>query len=149
MKPRTAFYFVIVTLALAAGSIWLLFSTRDVQSRTVFRATVTRDCAPWDGAAFTISIPYDRTTTVTISIWQSPDILFPAAFSFPDETGRVGFAYSLAELDPLQPLAGRVSFTRVDRSFPVEGEFDLHTETGGQFQGKFIADWGNTYAMCG
>jgi len=148
MKNRVWLYLMLGVLTLAAGLIWLLFSTQE-ESRTVFNATLTRDCAPWDGAAFTVSIPYDRTTTVTISIWRSPDIKFPVAFSFPDQTGRLGFAYSLSQLDPLEPLAGRVSFTRVEQGSPVRGEFNLSTENGRQFQGKFSADWGNIYAMCG
>ena len=83
------------------------------------------------------------------SIWQSPDINFPSTFSFPDETGQVGHAYILPELDPLQQLSGEVFFGRVDRESPVEGRFDFVTETGRQFKGQFEAKWGNEIVYCG
>ena len=115
----------------------------------VFPATINRDCAPWDGAAFTVSIPYDSKSKVTISIWQSPDIKLPFTFSFPDETRQIGFAYILPELDPLEELTGKVTFWRVEQDVPVEGEFDFMTQRGKHFKGKFKAEWGNQIVMCG
>src|SRR5687768_7811837 len=88
MKSRTQFYIAIVLLTLILGIGLFTFSTRNQHPVHVFTATINRDCAPWDGAAFTVSIPYDSVSTITISIWQSPDIKFPSTFSFPDPTGR-------------------------------------------------------------
>lgn len=96
-----------------------------------------------------MSIPFDSTTTITISIWQSPDIKFPVTFTFPDETGQIGFAYTLPEIDPLQQLSGEVFFWRVEEGMPVEGEFNFRTENGERFEGKFRADWGDQIAYCG
>ena len=122
---------------------------RDQAPAQTLQATINRDCAPWDGAAFTVSVPMKDGTIIYISIWQSPDIKLPARFSIPDETGQIGFAYILPELDPLQQLSGEVSFRRVEEGIPVEGEFDFTTESGKQFTGKFKAEWGNVTAMCG
>jgi hypothetical protein len=96
-----------------------------------------------------MSFRYDPVTTITISIWQSPDIKFPTTFTFPDETGQVGYAYILPELDPLEQLTGKVTFWRVEQGIPIEGEFNFMTVSGKQFKGKFIADWGNEVVYCG
>ena len=148
MKPRTQFLIAIGLLILILGITWISFSTRDQGPAQVFPATINRDCAPWDGSAFTVSVPIDG-ELINISIWQSPDIKLPARFSFPDETGQIGFAYILPELDPLQQLSGDVFFLRVEDGIPVEGEFDLLTEAGQQFKGKFEAQWGNEIVYCG
>lgn len=149
MKPRTPLAITISLLILILGMALFTFSTRNREPLQTFPATVNRDCAPWDGAAFTVSIPYNSTSTIMISIWQSPDIRLPITFSFPDETGQIGFAYILPELDPLQQLSGKVRFRHVDGESPVEGEFNLLMESGQKFKGKFEAEWGNQIAMCG
>lgn len=149
MKSRTQFFVVIGLLIVIFSITWISLSTRNQEPTQVFPATINRDCAPWDGAAFTVSIPYDSTSTITISIWQSPDIKLPITFSFPDETGQIGFAYILPELDPLQQLSGKVLFRRVDSESPVEGEFNFMTESGERFKGKFEAQWGNEIVYCG
>jgi hypothetical protein len=147
MKFRTPF-FIAVTL-LIFGIAWFTFSNRNKESAQVFPATINRDCAPWDGSAFTVSIPTNDGIIIHISIWQSPDIKPPVRFSFPDESGQISFAYILPELDPLQQLRGEASFTRVEEGIPVEGEFDLTTASGKQLKGSFKAKWGNQVVYCG
>jgi hypothetical protein len=149
MKSRNQFFVAIGLLILILGIALFTFSARDREPVQVFPATINRDCAPWDGAAFTVSFRYDPVTTITISIWQSPDFTFPVTFSFPDETMRVGIAYSLPELDPLEELTGKVTFWRVEQGIPVEGEFNFTAESGGRFKGRFKAYWGNQIPMCG
>ena len=149
MKARTQFLIVVGLIILILGITWLSYSARNQESVEVFSATINRDCAPWDGTAFTVLIPYDSTTAISISIWQSPDIKRPSSFSFPDETGQVGFAYILPKLDPLQQLNGEVSFWRVKEGLPVEGEFNFKTERGQQFKGRFKAQWGDQVVYCG
>jgi hypothetical protein len=144
MKPRTSFLITIGLLILILGITWISFSTRDQKSTQIFPATINRDCAPWDGAAFTVSVPMDG-EIINISIWQSPDISLPVTFSFPDDTGQIGFAY----IQPDNQLSGEVFFVRVDTESPVEGEFSLNDENGKQFNEKFKAEWENVTAMCG
>ena len=115
----------------------------------VFPATVNRDCAPWDGSAFTVQIPWQADAVIYISIWKSPDIKFPVTFSFPDNTGQVGSAsYRLAS-DEYQQLSGTVFFWRVEEGNKVTGKLKLVTETGQRFESQFEAEWGNLVMMCG
>jgi hypothetical protein len=125
---------------LISSITWLSFLTRDQAAIEVFPAAINRDCSPWDGSAFTVSIPYDSGSIINISIWQSPDIKLPVTFSLPDETTRVGIAYSLPELDPLEELKGTVTFRRVEEGIPADGEFNFMTENGKNFKGKFFAE---------
>ena len=89
-KSRTLFCVTIGLLIL--GIALFTFSTRNQEPVQIFPATINRDCAPWDGSAFTVSIPYDSGSVIYISIWQLPDIKLPAKFSFPDESIRIGNA---------------------------------------------------------
>ena len=145
MKPRTQFLITIGMLILILAITWFSFSRRDQKPAQTLQATINRDCAPWDGAAFTLLISYDSITTISISIWQSPDIELPVTFSFPDDTGQIGFAY----LHPDNPLRGEVSLLGLDEAGPVEGGFDLKNESGRRFNGKFKAEWGNEIMYCG
>ena len=147
MKTRILLYFAIGLFLF--GIALFIYSSRNQDPMQVLPATINRDCAPWDGGAFTVSIPFDATTILTISIWQSPDIKFPVTFSFPDATGQIGIAYILPELGPLQQLSGEISFWRVAEGIPVEGEFSFTTVSGRQFKGKFEAEWGNEIVYCG
>jgi len=147
MKSRILFLIAIGVLIL--GIALFTFSARNQEPAQIFPATVNRDCAPWDGSAFTVSIRYDPTTTITILIWQSPDIKIPTTFTFPDDTGQVGTAYILPELDPLQQLRGTIFFWRVEEGRPIEGRFELVTEAGQRFEGQFKAEWANQIALCG
>ena len=123
MKPRTQFLIAIGLIILVLGITWYSFSTRNQVSEEIFPATINRDCAPWDGAAFTVSVPMDG-EDINISIWQSPDISLPVTFSFPDETGQVGNASLQFQVGLSQPLSGEVFFWRADAESPVEGRFN-------------------------
>jgi hypothetical protein len=149
MKPRTQFFMAIGLLLLIFGITWISFSTRNQAAIQVFPATINRDCAPWDGSAFTVSIPYDQGSVINISIWKSPDIKLPVTFSFPDETGQVGNAIYLSPAGEYEQLSGKVSFTRVAEGSPVEGEFSFASERGERFNGKFEAQWENEIVYCG
>jgi hypothetical protein len=149
MKARTQFFLAIALLILVLGIAWFTFSTRNQAAISVFPATVNRDCAPWDGAAFTVSVSTNDETIINISIWQSPDIKLPVKFSFPDEIGQVGNADYLSPSGEYEQLSGKVSFIRVAEGSPVEGEFNFMTENRKNFKGKFFAEWGNQIVMCG
>ena len=149
MKPRISLLIAIGLLILILGIAWFTFSTRNQAPIQVFPATINRDCAPLDGPAFTVSIPYDSGSIIYISIWQSPDIKLPVTFSFPDDIGGVGNATFLLRFSYSVNLTGKVFFWRVEQGSPVEGKFDLLTEAGQQLKGKFKAEWENQPVYCG
>ncbi len=147
MKSRTLFFIVIGLLIL--GIALFTYLTQSQQPSQVFPASVNRDCAPWDGAAFTVSIPMSDGASIDISIWQAPDIKFPKTFSFPDNAGQVGNAMVRSANGEYETLSGKVRFESVREGTPVEGRFNFISEGGGKFNGQFKAEWGNVIAMCG
>jgi hypothetical protein len=148
MKSRVSFYVAIGLLILLLGISWFTFSTRNQQPAQTYPATINRDCAPWDGSAFTVSIPIEE-SVINISIYQSPDIGLPVTFSFPDNAGNVGSAFLLLPNDMPEPLRGSVAFPRVEQGSPVQGNFDLVTDKGQHLKGKFKAEWENMTVYCG
>lgn len=146
-RSRLALFIAISILTL--GAVLFAFFSRSESSAQVFPAKVTRDCAPWDGAAFTLSVPHESGVVIYVSIWQSPDIHFPRTLSFPDDTGQLGNAYILSELGPLEILRGRVTLQRVEVGTPIEGRFRFTSERGGKFEGRFLAEWDDQIILCG
>ena len=142
-------HFLVIVVFILIGIALSIFSTQNQEPLQVFRATVNHDCAPWDGSAFTVSIPYEPGSIINISIWQSPNMKLPVTFRFPDPTGRVGNATFLLRYSYSVQLTGKVFFWRVEQGSPVEGRFDFLTEAGQQLKGKFRAEWGNEVAYCG
>ena len=149
MKFRVSLYLAIVLWIFIFGIVWFTFSMRNQEPEQIFDATINRDCAPWDGSAFTVSIPMNNGARIDVSIYQSPDIRLPVTFSFPDKTIKIGNAVYLPPVGSPEQLTGKVSFQHVEQGIPVEGELNLHTETGQQFREKFIAEWGNEIVYCG
>ena len=147
MKSRTLFYIAIGLLIL--GIALFTFFNRDQEPAQIFPATINRDCAPWDGSAFTVQIPMADGTVVDISIWQAPDIKFSKTFSFPDNTGQVGNAILTHPIGLPDPLIGEVWFEGVSEGKVAEGGFRLKSERGAEFNGKFIAEWGSQIMLCG
>ena len=134
---------------LILGIAYVTFSTREQEPLRTFPATINNDCAPWDGAAFTVSVQYDPATVIYISIWRAPDINFPSIFPIRKDAEQEGHAYILPELGPYVMLNGEVSFRQVRAGMPVEGRFSLTSERGDQFEGQFIAEWGDQVVFCG
>ena len=147
MKSRTLFFIAIGLIIL--GITLFTFSARNQEPAQTFSAIINRDCAPWDGSAFTVSIPMSAGAVVDIYIWQSPDIKFSKTFSFPDNTGQVGNASLRSVSGEYEQLSGTVFFQRVDEGSPVAGRFELVTEAGQRFEGQFEAGWENRVAVCG
>lgn len=146
-KSRTLFFIVIGLLIL--GTALVILSTRNQTPAHFFPATVNRDCAPWDGSAFTVSVPQNNGATIYISIWQSLNFNFPKTFSFPDDNGQVGNVSYRSTSGEYTQLSGTVSFWHVAEGSPVDGRFELTTETGQRFKGQFKADWEHQMALCG
>jgi hypothetical protein len=148
MKFRVSLYIAIVLLIFILDLAWFTFSTRNQEPEQIFAATINRDCAPWDGSAFSVSIPVEG-SVIHISIYQPPNVNHQTAFSFPDETLSMGNAILVTSVSSSEQLTGKVSFSRVEQGLPVEGAFELVTEVDEQFKGKFVAHWGNENIYCG
>lgn len=131
------------------GVSWYTFAMHYPESAQTFPATVSRDCAPWDGSAFTVRIPWNKGDVLDISIWQAPEIKYSVTFSFPDNTGQIGNASYQFVSGEYQPLSGTVFLGRVDRESPVEGRFELVTDQGQHFEGQFKAEWEDLMMLCG
>ena len=134
---------------LVLGIAYFTFPSKDWKPLQTFPASINNDCAPWDGAAFTVTIQYDPTTQIYISIWRAPNIKLPTKIPLRKDSEQDGNAYTLADIGPFVTLNGEVLFQRVEQNIPVEGRFRLASESGGQFEGRFIAAWGNEIAFCG
>ena len=138
-----------ILIFIVLGIALFTFFTREDEPARLFPATVNRDCAPWDGAAFTVSIQYDPGRTIIISIWKSPDIPLRSTFSFPDDSGQVGNAYLAPALGQYMVLEGEVSLQGVDGDKPIEGGFRFSSERGDLFEGLFRAEWEDKVILCG
>jgi hypothetical protein len=147
MKSRTLFFIAIGLLIL--GIALFTFSARNREPVQSFPATVNRDCAPWDGSAFRVSVPMEDGTVINISIWQAPDIKFSKTFMFPDDTGQIGSASLLLANEEYETLSGEVRFEGVSEEKPLVGRFNLKSERGGMYVGQFAAEWDNQIALCG
>jgi len=148
-RPRVVF-FLLSALAIAVLiGMFFYHPFSKPELLQVFPATVMGDCAPWDGAAFTISVQYDPGRTIIISIWKSPDISYRVTYTFPDKSGKVGNAYLAPELSSYASLEGKVTLQRVSVDTPIEGEFRLKSERGELFEGMFKAGWEDTMILCG
>ena len=149
MKSQPSLFVLLALLLIGLGGIWFFYGSEARAPAQVFPATVERDCAPWDGGAFTVSIPWSNGLTIHVSIYRSPDIKLPSSYSFPDETMDEGNAYLLLPVGLPEQLAGRVWFRRVEAGLPVEGSFQFRSEGGVEFEGTFVAKWGDEIVYCG
>jgi hypothetical protein len=145
-KSRSLIYLLVALTLITVGIV--VFQTNQEPAR-IFQATVVRDCAPWDGSAFRVTIPMSDGNNIDISIWKSPDIKIPVTFSFPDDTGQVGNASYRSATDEYKQLSGTVFFWNVNEGSQVKGKFELTAEDGQQFEGQFEAEWNDQIALCG
>lgn len=147
MKSRTTLGLTIFLLII--GVAVFAFEIRNQQLAQLFSATVRRDCAPWDGSAFRVSVPLEGGAVIDISIWQAPDIKFSKTFMFPDDTGQVGNVSLLLANGEYETLRGEVRFEGVSEGKPLAGRFNLKSERGGVYVGQFEALWDDQIALCG
>ena len=149
MKSQTRFFIIVGLLTLFLGIAFFIFSIQNAEPARGFQGTVSRDCAPWDGGAFTVKIPISSEETIDISIWQTPQISSPSKFSFPDNTMQVGSAVLIHTVTLPEMLTGEVWFEGVSEEKPVEGRFRLKSERGDEFVGRFVAEWDHQIVLCG
>ncbi len=151
MNSQRQFLIALAVLGFALG-IFLIrmvsMGRQDQEPTQMFPATIQRDCAPWDGPAFTISIPLEQ-SAIRISIYRSPEIRLPVTFSFPDATMQEGSAalHTLTRIP--DPLTGTVWLRRAEQGKPVEGRFSFTMESGESLTGRFVAEWRNEIILCG
>ena len=148
MKYRTLFYTLIGSLVVAI-ILWIYFTTQAGGDSTIFEASVNQDCAPWDGMAYTITIPFHAGSMIDVSIWQSPDFQFPVTYSFPDSSSRVGTAGYKSASGSVQQVSGKIILQPFEVGSPINGMFNFTSEDGEQFKGNFKAEWGNQDTACG
>lgn len=153
MFSRNWVFVALVVISLMVGVALFVFSGWGNGSVQVLPATVNWDCAPWDGSAFTVSIPVEE-SVINISIYQSPDIKHPITFSFNtfsfnEATEKIGHVLFLPATGSPEQLTGKAFFEHVEEGIAVEGEYNFRTQSGRQFIGKFKAQWGNEIVYCG
>jgi len=148
MKSRILSYALIGSLVVAA-TLWFYFTASTPRDSALLRASVRPDCAPWDGTAYTIDIPYPAGSAIEISIWKSPDSALPLTYSFPDASGRVGTAVYRSAFGSDQPLYGEITLRPFKLGDALEGRFRFKLESGNQFAGEFSADWLDQPVACG
>jgi hypothetical protein len=148
MKPKILLPAVLGSLTMMI-ILWIYFATQPLRTEAVFEATVNSDCAPWDGMAYTITIPQPAGTGIIVSIWQSPDFQFPVTYSFPDSGGRVGTAVSQPTSGIVQQLNGTITLQPFSLGKPIEGRINFTSNAGRQYIGNFTAQWGTQRALCG
>jgi hypothetical protein len=149
MKPRPVLILLSLLLVIVLIGIFYSYSAPGAETLQTLPATVNRDCAPWDGAAFTVKVSMPDGRTLDLSIWQSPEITFPTSFTFPDKTGQIGNALLLPPSGTPEQLTGEVWFQSVRQGTPVEGRISLISERGEPFQGTFVAEWDDQIVLCG
>jgi hypothetical protein len=122
------------------------------------RVAIYYSAAPWDGAAYDLEIPLERTNdasqpSIRINIWGNPESPGPITFQFSGKedpgggpakgSGRASFQAILNKSWP-EKLAGSVSFKTLQKDRPVSGTYELATLDGKKrFKGNFQAAWGN------
>jgi hypothetical protein len=148
MKSTIQLYALIGSLILAI-ILWLYFTSQTVKNDPIFAATVNQDCAPWDGMAYTITIPDEAGSVVRVSIWQPADFQLPVMYSFPDSSGKVGAADYQSASESVQQVSGKITLQPFAAKAPIEGMFDFTLENGRKIKGIFKAKWGDQIALCG
>ncbi|MCC6499635.1 MAG: hypothetical protein IT313_05120 [Anaerolineales bacterium] len=148
MVKLRALIIAIIVLAVLGIALASLPTTGPTPARS-FPAIANHDCAPWDGAAFTVTIQYDAETIIDISVWQSPNITTPTSFRFTDSDEQVGNALIASGGGVFVPLRGEVWFERVEEGTPIAGRFRLTSERGELYEGGFVAEWESQMVYCG
>ncbi|MBY0493265.1 MAG: hypothetical protein K2Y23_03520 [Cyanobacteria bacterium] len=117
-------------------------------------AVAWADCAPWDGAAFTIAIGRPGSSKVDpehpwlrIAIWHDPNTRHDAAYRFPDREGTTGAVEYDGTADP--SVTGTVSFPRRGAADDISGSFDFVAAGGRRLAGSFRGKWSPRKVMCG
>jgi hypothetical protein len=127
-------------------------------SDPVNNAAIYYSAAPWDGSAYEIRIPFEKTQDavnpcIRVHIWGNPEFAKPRTIYFSGKEdagggpgkgdGRASFQTVLDHSWP-EEMKGSISFRSLKRDRPVAATYELTTlKKGRKFKGSFRAAWGN------
>jgi hypothetical protein len=117
----------------------------------VATARIARSCAPWDGAAFTVSVPAAdgaSTAALQLSVWSSPQFDGERKVVFAEGDDRTGVAMYAETADHAVPLTGEATF-RQAADGSIEGTLHLKAADGRRFERRFRGRLDGGAVMCG
>ncbi|MGN6153603.1 MAG: hypothetical protein ACTHOH_16600 [Lysobacteraceae bacterium] len=118
-------------------------------------AQIARSCAPWDGAAFTVSVPATgdgvdpaALPALRLSVWSAPQFDGERTVVFAEGDDRTGMALYAETVDRATPLTGEATF-RQAADGSIEGTLRLKAADGRRFERRFRGRLDPATAMCG
>lgn len=120
----------------------------------VATAQIARTCAPWDGAAFTVSVPLGNDAdpaalpALQLSVWSSPQFDGERKIVFAEGDDRTGAASYAETVERATPLTGEATF-RQAADGSIEGTLRLKAADGRRFERRFRGRLGDRAVMCG
>ena len=140
--------------SVAVGLLAAVTVARAAQEPRLSPAIAWRDCAPWDGPAFTVAVGREGATSVDparpwlrISIWQEAGTRHGVTYRFPDTTQKLGAVEYGGTAFP--SVNGTVTFPSAVSEEVVAGSFDFMTPDGRHLAGRFRGGWRPVAALCG
>jgi len=138
-------------LVLACGACGAGQSTRP---EAVAVADIARACAPWDGAAFSVSVPLREGAdpaalpALRVMVWSPPRFERERTVVFADGDDRTGVAQYAESEDRATPLTGEATF-RQTADGGLEGTLRLKAADGRRFERRFRGRLDDRRVMCG
>jgi len=138
-------------LVLACGACGAGQSTRPEAFAV---ADVARACAPWDGAAFSVSVPLREGAdpgalpALRVMVWSPPQFEHERTVVFADGDDRTGVAQYMEAEDRATPLTGEATF-RQAADGGIEGTLRLKAADGRRFERRFRGRLDDRMVMCG
>lgn len=120
----------------------------------VATARIARTCAPWDGAAFTVSVPMSdgidaaALPALRLMVWSAPQFERGQTVVFADGDDRTGAAQYAESEDSAMPLTGEATF-RQAADGSIEGTLHLKAADGRRFERRFRGRLDPGAVMCG
>lgn len=124
-----------------------------MRPETIAAAHIARTCAPWDGAAFSVSVPVGHGVdpaalpALQLSVWSSPQFDGERTVVFADGDDRAGLAFHVETPERTTPLTGEVTF-RQAADGGIEGTLRLKDADGRRFERRFRGRLDGGAVMC-
>ncbi|MBP6750240.1 MAG: hypothetical protein KA144_11415 [Xanthomonadaceae bacterium] len=116
-------------------------------------ARVEKTCAPWDGAAFVLSVRLGRSDDpmalpgLRLSVWRSPLFDRAQTVAFVEDAAEIGVVSHIDEAERSTTLEGEARFIPVANG-AIEGTLNLKSTDGRRFERRFRAPPTGT-PLCG